>query len=175
MSASRPSWTAFYVGRWKRWVFIEPMSEAATLGLGGLLLMLALAVPAFRETSDDDWLKKSDLAVIVPRPLRQSDRQPRHQAQRLDSAGRFPGQPDQGDAGDRRPPLLRPFRHRHCRHRARPRHQRPGRRRAPGRFVDHPAIGEEPVPEQRAHHRAQGEGSLSSRCGWRRASPRTRF
>ena len=25
--------------------------------------MLALAVPAFRETSDDDWLKKSELAV----------------------------------------------------------------------------------------------------------------
>jgi len=39
----------FYVGRWKRWVFIEPASEAATIGLGGLLLMLALAVPAFRE------------------------------------------------------------------------------------------------------------------------------
>jgi penicillin-binding protein 1A len=53
----------FYVGRWKRWVFIEPLSEAATIGLGGLLLMLALAVPAFRETADDDWLKKSDLAV----------------------------------------------------------------------------------------------------------------
>ena len=31
----------FYVGRWKRWVFIEPLSEAATLGLGGLVLMLA--------------------------------------------------------------------------------------------------------------------------------------
>src|SRR5438128_1391616 len=53
----------FYVGRWKRWVFIEPFSEAATIGLGGLILMLALAVPAFRETADDDWLKKSDLAV----------------------------------------------------------------------------------------------------------------
>ena len=53
----------FYVGRWKRWVFIEPLSEAATIGLGGLMLMLALAVPAFRETADDDWLKKSDLAV----------------------------------------------------------------------------------------------------------------
>ena len=53
----------FHVGRWKRWVFIEPMSEAATIGLGGMLLMLALAVPAFRETADDDWLKKSDLAV----------------------------------------------------------------------------------------------------------------
>jgi penicillin-binding protein 1A len=53
----------FYVGRWKRWVFIEPLSEAATIGLAGLVLMLALAVPAFRETADDDWLKKSDLAV----------------------------------------------------------------------------------------------------------------
>src|SRR5438093_6761735 len=53
----------FYVGRWKRWVFIEPFSEAATIGLGGMILMLALAVPAFRETADDDWLKKSDLAV----------------------------------------------------------------------------------------------------------------
>ena len=53
----------FYVGRWKRWVFIEPLSEAATIGLAGLILMLALAVPAFRETADDDWLKKSDLAV----------------------------------------------------------------------------------------------------------------
>jgi penicillin-binding protein 1A len=53
----------FYVGRWKRWVFIEPLSEAATIGLAGSILMLALAVPAFRETADEDWLKKSDLAV----------------------------------------------------------------------------------------------------------------
>ena len=53
----------FYVGRWKRWVFIEPLSEAATIGLGGLVLMLALVQSAFRETADEDWLKKSDLAV----------------------------------------------------------------------------------------------------------------
>lgn len=53
----------FYVGRWKRWVFIEPLSEMANIGLGGLILMLALATSAFRETADDDWLKKSDLAV----------------------------------------------------------------------------------------------------------------
>jgi len=53
----------FYVGGWKRWAFIEPFSEAATIGLGGLVLLLALAVPAFRETADEDWLKKSDLAV----------------------------------------------------------------------------------------------------------------
>ena len=53
----------FYVGGWKRWVFVEPFSEAATMGLGGLVLLLALAIPAFRETADEDWLKKSDLAV----------------------------------------------------------------------------------------------------------------
>jgi penicillin-binding protein 1A len=53
----------FHVGQWKRWVFIEPASEAATLGLLGLIAMLALAIPAFRETSDEDWLKKSELAV----------------------------------------------------------------------------------------------------------------
>jgi penicillin-binding protein 1A len=53
----------FYVGGWKRWVFIEPISELATLGLGGLIVLLALSIPAFRETADEDWLKKSDLAV----------------------------------------------------------------------------------------------------------------
>jgi penicillin-binding protein 1A len=53
----------FHVGCWPRWVFIEPFSEAATLGTGGLILLVALAQPAFRETADEDWLKKSDLAV----------------------------------------------------------------------------------------------------------------
>src|SRR3954453_22760985 len=53
----------FYVGRWKRWVFVEPLSEGRTIGLGGLVVLLALALPAFRETADEDWLKKSDLAV----------------------------------------------------------------------------------------------------------------
>ena len=53
----------FHVAGWRRWVLVEPMSEAATLGMGGLVLMLGLAIPAFRETSDEDWLKKSELAV----------------------------------------------------------------------------------------------------------------
>ena len=41
---------------------VELACESLTLGLGGAVLLLALAVPAFRETSDD-WLKKQDLAV----------------------------------------------------------------------------------------------------------------
>jgi penicillin-binding protein 1A len=53
----------FHVGGWRRWVFVEPASEGATLGCVGLVVMLALALPAFRETADDDWLKKSELAV----------------------------------------------------------------------------------------------------------------
>jgi penicillin-binding protein 1A len=52
----------FHVGGWRR-IPIEILSEGATLGTGGLVVLLALAVPAFRDTSDEDWLKKSELAV----------------------------------------------------------------------------------------------------------------
>jgi penicillin-binding protein 1A len=52
----------FHVAGWAR-ALNEIMSEGATLGTAGAILMLALAVPAFHETSDDDWLKKSELAV----------------------------------------------------------------------------------------------------------------
>jgi penicillin-binding protein 1A len=52
----------FHVAGWRRGLN-EATSEGATLGMGGMLVMLALAIPAFRETSDDDWLKKSELAV----------------------------------------------------------------------------------------------------------------
>jgi penicillin-binding protein 1A len=54
----------FHVSGWQRG-FVELTSEAATLGTGGLVLMLTLALPAFQETSDDDWLKKSELAMTV--------------------------------------------------------------------------------------------------------------
>ncbi|MFI4962092.1 MAG: transglycosylase domain-containing protein, partial [Hyphomicrobiales bacterium] len=52
----------FHVAGWRR-ALNELISEAATLGTAGAILMLALAIPAFHETSDDDWLKKSELAV----------------------------------------------------------------------------------------------------------------
>ena len=35
----------FHVAGWRRWLIVEPLSEAATMGLGGLVLMLALAMP----------------------------------------------------------------------------------------------------------------------------------
>jgi penicillin-binding protein 1A len=53
----------FHVSGWRRWYLVEPVSEGLTLGCGGLVLMLALALPAFRETSEEDWLKSSQLAV----------------------------------------------------------------------------------------------------------------
>ena len=42
---------------------VELACEGLTLGLAGLLVVLTLAIPAFRETADDDWLKHGDLAV----------------------------------------------------------------------------------------------------------------
>jgi penicillin-binding protein 1A len=44
-------------------VMVELACEGLTLGLAGLLIVLTLAIPAFRETGDDDWLKHGDLAV----------------------------------------------------------------------------------------------------------------
>ncbi|MPZ56931.1 MAG: PBP1A family penicillin-binding protein [Rhizobiales bacterium] len=52
----------FHVSRWKR-AFVELTSDGMTAGAAGLVLMLALAIPAFHETANEDWLKKSDLAV----------------------------------------------------------------------------------------------------------------
>jgi len=43
-------------------VVLDLASEATTLGAAGAVVMLALALPAFRET-EDDWLKTQDLAV----------------------------------------------------------------------------------------------------------------
>ena len=44
-------------------LFVEFACESLTLGLGGLIVALTLALPAFQETADDDWLKRGDLAV----------------------------------------------------------------------------------------------------------------
>jgi penicillin-binding protein 1A len=77
----------FHVSGWRR-LIVEVLSEGATLGTCGLVVMLALAIPAFNETSDDDWLKKSDLAVtfldrygkeIGSRGIRQNDSIPLEQ------------------------------------------------------------------------------------------------
>ena len=52
----------FHVAGGRR-LLVEFACEGLTLGLGGAMLMLGLALPAFRDVSDEDWLKKQDLAV----------------------------------------------------------------------------------------------------------------
>ena len=105
----------FHVAGWRRWVVVEPLSEGATLGLGGLIVMLALAVPAFRETSDEDWLKKSELAVtfldrfgneVGSRGIRHNDAIPLED---------YPDHLIKAVARDRGPALLRALRHRSVR------------------------------------------------------------
>jgi penicillin-binding protein 1A len=44
-------------------ILVEFASEGMTLGVAGLLVVLTLAIPAFQETADDDWLRRGDLAV----------------------------------------------------------------------------------------------------------------
>jgi penicillin-binding protein 1A len=53
----------FYVSGLKK-AGVEAVSEGLTLGCVGAVALLALAVPAFRETTDEDWIKKSELAVV---------------------------------------------------------------------------------------------------------------
>ncbi len=47
---------------WKR-VAAEILSEGMTLGTGGLVVLLMLAIPAFRDTAED-WRKPSELSVV---------------------------------------------------------------------------------------------------------------
>jgi penicillin-binding protein 1A len=52
----------FHVSGWRK-ATVEVLSEGVTVGLAGLVALLALALPAFRETQDDDWLKRAELSV----------------------------------------------------------------------------------------------------------------
>ncbi len=44
----------FHVAGWRRWFLVEPLSEAATFAMGGLMLALALAVPGISARRPDD-------------------------------------------------------------------------------------------------------------------------
>ena len=160
MSASPRSWTGCHVAGWRRWLLVEPISEAATLGTGGLLLMLAARPPRVPRNVRRRLAEEIRPRGHLPRPLRQRGRQPRHQAQRFRAARGHARPSDQGDAGDRGPALLRAFRHRLLRHVPRADDQRAGRRRGAGRLHHHPAARQEPVPVERAHYRAQDQRSL---------------
>ena len=150
----------FHVAGWRRWVFVEPLSEGATLGRRRARRHAGAGDPGVPRDLGRGLAEEVRARRHLPRPLRQRGRLARHQAQRLDPARRVSRPPDQGDARHRRPPLLRALRHRPVRHVPRADVERARRRRGAGRLLDHPAARQEPVPVERAHHRAQGQGSV---------------
>ena len=52
----------FHVSGWHRLV-VDFLCEASNVGIAAGVLALTLATPAFQATSDENWLKKQDLAV----------------------------------------------------------------------------------------------------------------
>ena len=80
-----------HVAGWRRWILVEPLSEMATLGTGGLLLMLALGLSVDAPDLGRRLAEEIRSRGHVPRPLRQRSRQPRHQAQRFGAARRNAG------------------------------------------------------------------------------------
>jgi penicillin-binding protein 1A len=52
----------FALGGWRK-AALDLACEAVNWSLVGLVVMLALAQPAFKATADDDWLKRTDFAV----------------------------------------------------------------------------------------------------------------
>jgi len=52
---------AFRARGWRRWT-VEILCEGLTLGAAGAVLMLALATPAFQDTTGD-WLNRGDISV----------------------------------------------------------------------------------------------------------------
>ena len=62
-NAFPPSWTASTSAAGSAGCSSSRCRRQPRWACSGLIAMLALAIPAFRETSDEDWLKKSELAV----------------------------------------------------------------------------------------------------------------
>jgi hypothetical protein len=131
----------FHVAGWRRWLS-ELVSEAATLGTAGAILLLALAIPAFHETSDDEWLKKSELAVtfldrygneVGTRGIRHNDSVPLDQF------------PDNLIKAVLATEDRRFYDHLCRRHLPRAHYQCEGWRRGPGRLLANSATRQEPV------------------------------
>ena len=143
---------------WKRAVF-EIFGEGFTLGAAGCVVMLALALPAFEATAGN-WRAQDDFAVtfldrygneigkrgIIQRDTVPLDEMPDHliKAVLATEDRRFFEHFGIDVLGTDRA---------RCGKRAR-------QFRGPGRIVAVPAARQEPVPVQRAHHRAQDQGSL---------------
>ena len=144
-------------GAWR--VVLDLTSEATTLGVAGGIVMLGLAIPAFRETSDD-WLKTQELAVTF---LDRYGQEIGRRGIRHDDSYKLEEFPDYLVKAALATEDRRFYEHWGIdpigTFRALDR-QRPRRRRRAGRLLDHPAARQEPVPDERALARAQDQGSL---------------
>ena len=79
----------WHVAGWRRWILVEPLSEMATLGTGGLCLLLALAMSGLSPDLRRRLAEEIGPRRHLSRPLRQRGRQPRHQARRFGAARRI--------------------------------------------------------------------------------------
>ena len=59
---------------------VEGLCESLNLGVAGLIVVITFALPAYRMTADDDWLKRAGSRSHLPRPLWSRSRAARHQA-----------------------------------------------------------------------------------------------
>ena len=148
----------FRLTGWKR-LLNEAISEALTLGAGGLFVALCAGHPGPQRVRREQDQHRQ-VRGQVPRPQRQRDRPARHPAQRRRAARGDPRSPHQGHARHRGPPLLRALRRRLHRHGARPVRERACQRGGAGRLDAHPAAGQEPVPVVRALDHAQDQGGV---------------
>ena len=163
----------FRVRGFKR-LFVEIVSDGLSFGVIGLVLMTALALPAFDATATGHFNKAEDISVIFldrygqevgRRGIRTDDSVTPRQAA---------GLPYQGDARDRGPALLRPFRHRRGRHPARAVSTTPPATMAPRAAPRSPSSSRRTSsspPNARSSARSR---KRSSRSGSRATTARTR-
>jgi penicillin-binding protein 1A len=149
----------------------EFAGEGMNVGTAGFVLLLALALPAFEETSGN-WRARDDFAVTF------LDRYGNEIGQRgILHTGFGAGRPELPDHLIKA--VLATEDRRFFEHfgidfvgLARAMTENVGQLGRPGRLDHHPAAGQEPVPDQRAHHRAQDQGSLPVASGSRPTCPR---
>ena len=164
---------AFRISGIKR-LFVEIISDGLTFGAIGMVLMTALALPAFDATASGQFNKAEDISVIFldrygnevgRRGIRSDDSVSARQAARLLR---------QGDARHRGPALLRALRHRPRRHAARPALATPRARTRPRAARRSPSSWPRTCSSRPSARSSARSRKPSSRSGWSGTTPRTR-
>ena len=161
-TATTPSprfFARFRLTGWKR-VVNELVSEALTLGVGGLAVLYVLAIPALNDFDENNITTGKYAVKFIDRNGTEIGQRGILHNDAIELRG-DPRSPHQGHARHRGPPLLRALRRRRVRHRARAVRERARQRGGAGRLHHHPAARQEPVPVLRALARAQDQGGVS--------------